>query len=60
MPSDKHNSITAKAMDLICLLFDVALCLLAYHSMSSARIMDLPSFDAVCTGSPVIIMLQKS
>ena len=42
MPSDKHNSITAKAMGLIYSLFDVARCLLAYHSTYNAFFMDLP------------------
>ena len=40
MPSDKHNSITAKAMGLIFSLFDVAL--VAYHSTYNAFFMDLP------------------
>ena len=45
MPSDKRNLKTAKATDLIFLLFDVASAkryLLAYHSTYNAFFMDLP------------------
>ena len=45
MPSDKRNSITAKATGLIFLLFTLLQrerCLLAYHSTYNAFFMDLP------------------
>ena len=45
MPSDKHNSITAKATGLIFSLFELLQpdrCLLAYRSTYNAFFMDLP------------------
>ena len=46
MPSDKHNTITAKAMGLIfhyLTLLQPKRCLLAYRSMYNAFFMDLPA-----------------
>ena len=42
MPSDKHNSIMAKATGLTFSLFDLASGLLAYRTMYDVFFMDLP------------------
>jgi len=41
MPSDKHNSITAKVMGLVFLLFDVAL-FMPFGTLQYVQYMDLP------------------
>ena len=54
MPSDKHNSITAKAIGLIyhCLtLLQPDTCHLACHSMYNAFFMDLPVSSFVSNSS---------
>ena len=51
MPSNKHNSIVAKATGLIFSLFDIASArqvLLAYCSMYNAFFMDLPASVLLC------------
>ena len=55
MPSDKHNSITAKAKDLVFLHCSMSLrperCLLAYRSTYNAFFMDLPVSSCVSHSS---------
>ena len=68
MPSDKHNSITAKATGLIFSLFDVALAQevpLAYCSTYNAFFMDLPvssfasSYSSLLTAKSVDLVVAN-